>query len=194
MNMGADGQAVAVPFGHAVRFEGRPVFAGADGSFTCPDSNRGGNRNENCSRNLLRLCRMMRARKDRMTVPVGGLPFDTLDCPDERPASGSPPCCRRAIACTGAAVRRRNGTEGEARRAANRGDCGTAARAEARSRSKFRTALVCLPINKVKLGGPAGLAAAPLRYEPAGSLPESPSRLPSSGRAWGWRCARPSRP
>ena len=35
---------VAVPFGHAVRFEGRQAFAGADGSFTCPDTNRGGNR------------------------------------------------------------------------------------------------------------------------------------------------------
>ena len=44
MNMGAYYEVVAVPFGHAVRFEGRPAFAAADGSFTCPDTNRGGSR------------------------------------------------------------------------------------------------------------------------------------------------------
>ena len=91
MNIGTDGQAVAVPFGDAVRLEVRPAFTGGGGSFPCPDSNGGGsrkrtdpkseiqgirNRNEDCNRSLIRLRRMMRVRKARMTVPFGGLPVD----------------------------------------------------------------------------------------------------------------------
>ena len=201
MNMGADGQAVAVPFGDAVRFEVRPAFSSAGGSFTCPDSNVGAlrkrtdpkseiqgirNRNEDCSRNLIRRRRMMRVRKARMTVPIGGLPVDAPDRPDERSASGSPHGCRKVTACIGDAVRRRERTRGGARRAANRGDCGTAARDEPPAREagsgrrragRFRQG--------APGGGEAGLrcAATQGRVHAARGLPEGSRRGPEGKRS-----------
>ena len=114
---------------------------------------------------------------------VGGHPFDTLDCPDERSASGTPPCCREAIACTGDAVRRRDGTEGEARLAANRGDCGTAARAGPRARETssgrrqagwFRQG--------ARGGGEAGLRCAGTRPRRPGDFWKEANAVPKAGR------------
>ena len=92
-DIGADGQVVVVSFGDDIRFDLVPAFANADGCFTFPDSNSGGswkktnpkpeiqairNRNDACNGNLIPLCRMMRAWKAKMTVPIGGLLIDTL--------------------------------------------------------------------------------------------------------------------
>ena len=92
-DIGADGQVVVVSFGDDIWFDLVPAFANTDGSFTHPDSNGGGSwkktnpkpeidairiRNADCNGNLIPLCRMMRAWKARMTVPIGGLLIDTL--------------------------------------------------------------------------------------------------------------------
>lgn len=92
-DIGADGQVVVVSFGDDIRFDLVPAFTNGDGSFTYPDSNHGGswkktnpkpeiaairNRNDACNGNLIRLCRMMRAWKAEMAVPIGGLLIDTL--------------------------------------------------------------------------------------------------------------------
>ena len=91
--IGADGQVVVVSFGDDIRFDLVPAFTNTDVSFTYPDSNHGGswkktnpkpeieairNRNDVCNGNLIRLCRMMRAWKAKMTVSIGGLLIDTL--------------------------------------------------------------------------------------------------------------------
>ena len=92
-DIGADGQVIVVSFADAIRFDLVPAFANANGSFTFPDSNSGGswkrtnprqeikairNRNLDCNGNLIPLCRMMRAWKAKMSVPIGGLLIDTL--------------------------------------------------------------------------------------------------------------------
>ena len=92
-DIGADGQVVVVSFGDDIRFDLVPAFNNAEGSYTYPDSNSGGswkktnpkpeiqairNRNDACNGNLIPLCRMMRAWKAKMTVPIGGLLIDTL--------------------------------------------------------------------------------------------------------------------
>ena len=92
-DIGADGQVVVVFFGDDIRFDLVPAFTNADGSFTHPDSNSGGSwkktnprpeieairsRNAECNGNLIPLCRMMRAWKAKMNVPIGGLLIDTL--------------------------------------------------------------------------------------------------------------------
>ena len=92
-DIGADGQVVVVSFGDDIRFDLVPAFTNADGSFKHPDSNGGGSwqrtnpkpeiaairaRNTACNGNLIPLCRMMRAWKDKMNVPIGGLLIDTL--------------------------------------------------------------------------------------------------------------------
>ena len=92
-DIGADGQVVVVSFGDDIRFDLVPAFTNADGSFKHPDSNGGGSwqrtnpkpeiaairaRNTACNGNLIALCRMMRAWKDKMNVPIGGLLVDTL--------------------------------------------------------------------------------------------------------------------
>lgn len=92
-DIGADGQVIVVSFGDTMRFDLVPAFTNRDGSYTYPDSNGGGswkktnprpeieairNRNDACNGNLVPLCRMMRAWKTRMTVPIGGLLIDTL--------------------------------------------------------------------------------------------------------------------
>ena len=92
-DVGADGQVIVVSFGDAISFDLVPAFTNTDGSYTYPDSNRGGNwkrtnpkpeirairdRNRTCNGNLIPLCRMMRAWKAKMNVPIGGLLIDTL--------------------------------------------------------------------------------------------------------------------
>lgn len=92
-DIGANGQIVEVPFNDGITFELLPVFANKNGSYTHPDSNEGGawkitnpkpeinairERNDECNKNLVRLCRMMRAWKTNKRVPISGLLIDTL--------------------------------------------------------------------------------------------------------------------
>ena len=80
-------------FGDTITFELVPPSSTTDDSFTFPDSNGGGSwkrtnpkpeiaairtRNNDCNGNLIPLCRMMRAWKGKMNVPIGGLLIDTL--------------------------------------------------------------------------------------------------------------------
>ena len=89
----ADGQVILVPFNDGITFEVVPAFINTDDSYTYPDANNGGkwrvtnpkpeieairSRNNDCNRNLVRLCRMMRAWKSKWSVPIGGLLIDTL--------------------------------------------------------------------------------------------------------------------
>lgn len=91
--LGADGQVVTVSFTDGITFEVMPVFTDTAGSYTFPDSNDGGkwrttnprpeiqairDRNALCNGNLVPLCRMMRAWKRELKVPIGGLLVDTL--------------------------------------------------------------------------------------------------------------------
>jgi hypothetical protein len=91
--MKADGLVIIVPFTDGMKFELMPAFLNADKSYTYPDSNNGGcwkitnprpeiqaikDRNKVCNNNLIPLCRMMRAWKDKWEVPIGGLLIDTL--------------------------------------------------------------------------------------------------------------------
>lgn len=88
-----DGQVVVVNFSDGICFEIVPCFENDDGSFTYPDSNSGGHwrvsnprpeiesirsMDVNTNNNLRRLCRMIRAWKDKWNVPMGGLLIDTM--------------------------------------------------------------------------------------------------------------------
>jgi hypothetical protein len=92
-DIGGDGQVVVVKFTDGMAFEVVPVFENQAGSYTYPDSNGGGSwkttnprpeikaikdRNDACNKNLVPLCRMMRAWKNQWDVPIGGLLIDTL--------------------------------------------------------------------------------------------------------------------
>ena len=92
-NIGADGQVIAIPFSDGITFELVSGFANTNGSYTYPNSNGGGSwfvtnpkpeivvirdRNTTCSGNLVPLCRMMRAWRDKWSVPIKGLLIDTL--------------------------------------------------------------------------------------------------------------------
>lgn len=92
-NLRADGQVIQVPFTDGMTFEVVPVFLNEAGAYIFPDANNGGrwrttnprpeiaairNRNAVCNNNLIPLCRMMRAWKDKWSVPIGGLLIDTL--------------------------------------------------------------------------------------------------------------------
>lgn len=89
----ADGQVILVPFRDGITFEVVPAFLFTDGSYIFPDANDGGTwrltnprpeieairtRNSACNKNLIPLCRMMRAWKSKWSVPIGGLLIDTL--------------------------------------------------------------------------------------------------------------------
>jgi hypothetical protein len=89
----ADGQVILVPFDDGITFEVVPAFINKDDSYTYPDANSGGSwkttnprpeieairvRNSACNSNLVPLCRMMRAWKNKWAVPIGGLLIDTL--------------------------------------------------------------------------------------------------------------------
>ena len=91
--VGADGQVVVVHFKDGMTFEVVPVFTNKSGSYTFPNANDGGSwkttnprpeieairaRNVECNHNLVPLCRMMRAWKNKWSVPIGGLLIDTL--------------------------------------------------------------------------------------------------------------------
>ncbi|MCX7067601.1 MAG: hypothetical protein NTW85_07920 [Methylococcales bacterium] len=92
-SVSGDGQVVVVRFQDGIMFEVVPVFTNQEGSYTYPDSNNGGSwkttnpkpeiqairdRNLNCNKNLVPLCRMMRIWKRKWNVPIGGLLIDTL--------------------------------------------------------------------------------------------------------------------
>ncbi len=92
-DVSADGQVVLVPFDDGITFEVLPAFSNNDDSFTYPDSNGGGqwrttnpkpetaairDRNIACNKNLVPLCRMMRAWRNKWSVPMGGLLIDAL--------------------------------------------------------------------------------------------------------------------
>ncbi|HVB23586.1 MAG TPA: hypothetical protein VNG51_16730 [Ktedonobacteraceae bacterium] len=92
-DIGADGQVIVVKFDGGMTFEINPVFINTAGSYTFPDTNNGGvwkmtnprpeiqaikNRNISCNKNLVPLCRMMRAWRRKWDVPIGGLLIDTL--------------------------------------------------------------------------------------------------------------------
>lgn len=92
-NIRADGQVIQVPFTDGLTYEIVPGFINKNNSYTYPDANNGGKwrvtnpipeieairaRNEACNRNLVFLCRMMRAWKRKWQVPVSGLLVDTF--------------------------------------------------------------------------------------------------------------------
>lgn len=89
----ADGQVIVVPFNDGISFEVVPAFTNTNDSFTYPCANNGGSwkvtnpkpeiqairdRNIICKGNLVLLCRMMRAWRQKWEVPIGGLLIDTL--------------------------------------------------------------------------------------------------------------------
>jgi hypothetical protein len=88
-----DGQVILVPFNDGITFEVVLGFINKDDSFTYPDANNGGSwrttnpkpeiaaiaaRNNATNGNLIQLCRMMRAWKQKWDVRIGGLLIDTL--------------------------------------------------------------------------------------------------------------------
>jgi hypothetical protein len=88
-----DGQVILVPFDDGLTYEIVPAFVNKDDSFTYPDANNCGRwrttnpkpeieairaRNNQCNKNLILLCRMMRIWKRKWDVPIGGLLIDTL--------------------------------------------------------------------------------------------------------------------
>jgi len=92
-DVGGDGQVVVVKFSDGMRFEVVPAFYNQAGKYTYPDANDGGSwkvtdpkpeikaivdRNGATNGNLIQLCRMARAWKERWSVPIGGLLVDTL--------------------------------------------------------------------------------------------------------------------
>jgi len=88
-----DGQIISISFSDGINFEVLPAFINKDGSYTFANSNSGGSwkitdpkaemnamneMNENCNRNLKRLCRMARAWRDNNNVPISGILIDIL--------------------------------------------------------------------------------------------------------------------
>lgn len=88
-----DGQVILVPFTDRLTYEVVPGFINENDSYTYPNANSGGSwcvtnprpeiqairtRNEQCNKNLVWLCRMMRVWKNKWEVPIGGLLLDTL--------------------------------------------------------------------------------------------------------------------
>lgn len=91
--VGGDGQVTVARFSDGITFEVVPVFKCQDETYIFPNSNGGGSwrptdprpeiqairdRDVACNGNLRRLCRMMRAWKNKHAVPMGGLLIDTL--------------------------------------------------------------------------------------------------------------------
>lgn len=88
-----DGQVVCINFSDDITFEIVPAFLNENNSYTYPDTNNGGSwkitdpkseidamnkRNVESNKNLKRLCRMMRAWKEKCDVPMSGILIDTL--------------------------------------------------------------------------------------------------------------------
>lgn len=91
--MKGDGQIIQVKFSDGIIFEVLPAFLNTSNTYTFADSNGNGcwrttdpkseinainNRNIECNYNLKLLCKMMRAWKECMNVPIKGLLIDTL--------------------------------------------------------------------------------------------------------------------
>ena len=89
----ADGQIISIPFSDGIDFEVLPAFLNSDGTYTYPNSNNGGSwkitdpkaeidavniMNNNCNKNLKRLCRMARAWRDKNNVAISGILIDVL--------------------------------------------------------------------------------------------------------------------
>jgi Second Messenger Oligonucleotide or Dinucleotide Synthetase domain len=88
-----DGQVVVINFADGVTYEVLPAFLNTDGGYNYPDSNGGGawrtcwprqemdafaDRDATCNRNLVELCRMVRAWRDYNAVPMSGMLIDTF--------------------------------------------------------------------------------------------------------------------
>lgn len=88
-----DGQVIGINFVDGINFEIVPAFIKNDNSYTYPDTNNGGSwrttdprkeiaaineLNKNTNKNLKRLCRMIRAWKNKCDVPLSGVLIDTL--------------------------------------------------------------------------------------------------------------------
>jgi hypothetical protein len=88
-----DGQVVVIEFTDGIKFEILPAFYNTAGTYTFADSNGGGRwreckpkqeldafsqRNTECNSNLIPLCRMARAWRDRNNVDMSGMLIDTL--------------------------------------------------------------------------------------------------------------------
>jgi hypothetical protein len=88
-----DGQVVVIEFTDKIKFEILPAFLNTAGGYTFADSNGGGRwrdckpkqemeafsqRNSTCNSNLVPLCRMVRAWRDRNSVDMSGMLIDTL--------------------------------------------------------------------------------------------------------------------
>lgn len=90
----ADGQIISIPFSDGINFEVLPAFINKDGSsYTFANSNDGGswkvtdpkaeieainNMNKECNHNLKRLCKMIRAWKEKNNVDISGILIDIL--------------------------------------------------------------------------------------------------------------------
>lgn len=92
-NIKADGQIISIPFTDKINFEVLPAFKNKDGSYTFANSNNGGSwkvtdplaeinavnkMNNECNKNLKRLCRMARSWKVTNNVPISGMLIDVL--------------------------------------------------------------------------------------------------------------------
>lgn len=92
-SVSSDGQIVQISFTDGLKFEVVPAFKNKDVTYTYADTNDGGSwksmdpkseiaavklRNDVCNKNLVNLCRMMRAWKNRRSVPISGVLIDTL--------------------------------------------------------------------------------------------------------------------
>lgn len=86
-----DGQIISLKFSDGINFEVLPTFLLSDNSYIFPDSNGGGSwkptdprkeirainvKNNECDKNLKRLCRMARAWKNTNNVEIHGITLD----------------------------------------------------------------------------------------------------------------------
>ena len=92
-DIGGDGQVIVIQFHDGIKFEIVLAFNNTDDSFTYPDSNNGGrwkitnprpeiktikDNDRLTNNNLINLCRMTRAWRNKWNIPMGGLLIDTL--------------------------------------------------------------------------------------------------------------------
>lgn len=88
-----DGQIISLPFSDGINFEVLPAFINKGDSYTFPNSNNGGSwkvtdpkkeidainkMNNECNKNLKRLCRMARAWRDKNAVSISGILIDVF--------------------------------------------------------------------------------------------------------------------
>lgn len=92
-SISGDGQVVDIDFSDGIKFEVVPAFKYSGGGYCYADTNNGGSwrsmdpakelliflyMNSTYNGNLIRLCRMARAWKDRMNVQMPGMLIDTI--------------------------------------------------------------------------------------------------------------------